>query len=267
MVIPGLHRRLEVNTTYNNTTQPNYNNEPQLQTNFMPSAISSNKRTRSYLFPEEIHIQEKTNTPNFSILSSGNDPSDVSTSFRRDNYNATTPMKPQALVTNISTLNYQELYQQCMNLHKENKILKNNVTPACRRKVRKQKKHKQTATMFEQQFPSICKAIARNHIWKYVKYISDESMLENYIDPKSIGYKFFKYYKNQSDTDKSLENDADIWEEAKDYIYEAIAAKRNAIQTKIKNCFKGTYMTSIFSSQIITNINYRHSSSLNHSRF
>ena len=48
-------------------------------------------------------------------------------------------MKPQALVTNISTLNYQELYQQCMNLHKENKILKNNVTPACRRKVRKQK--------------------------------------------------------------------------------------------------------------------------------
>ena len=95
MVIPGLHRRLEVNTTYNNTTQPNYNNEPQLQTNFIPSAISSSKRTRPYLFPEEIHIQEKTNTPNFSSLSSGNDPSDVSTSFRRDNYNATTLMTPK----------------------------------------------------------------------------------------------------------------------------------------------------------------------------
>ena len=93
--------------------------------------------------------------------------------------------------------------------------------------------------MFEQQFPSICKAIARNHIWKYVKYISDESMLESYIDPKSIGYKFFKYYKNENENDKILEKQAEIWEEAKDYVYEAIAAKRNAIQTNIKNCFKG----------------------------
>jgi len=260
MVIPGLNRRLKVNSTYNNTTQPIYKKEPQLQTNFIPSTISSNKQIRPYLFPEEIQIQEKASTPNFSSLSSGNDPSDVSTSFRRDNYNTTTPMKPHApLVTNIPTLNYQELYQQCINLHKENKILKNNVTPACRRKVRKQNKNIKNTTMFEQQFPSICKAIARNHIWKYVKYISDESMLENYIDPKSIGYKFFKYYKNQSDNDKTLENDADIWEEAKDYIYEAIAAKRNAIQTKIKNCFKGTYMISIFYSQIITNIKYQHS--------
>jgi hypothetical protein len=139
----------------------------------------------------------------------------------------------------MGTLNYHELYNECMKLHKENSILKNNVTPARRRKVRRQNKNNKNSTMFEQQFPSICKAIARNHIWKYVKYISDESMLESYIDPKSIGYKFFKYYKNENENDKILEKQAEIWEEAKDYVYEAIAAKRNAIQTKIKNCFKG----------------------------
>ena len=236
MVIPGLHRRVEVNTTYNNNAQPIYNVEP--KTNFLTSSTTS-ARTKAHILPTEIRVKNKTTSPlNFSSISSGNEASDVSTSFHRDNYNPVKPTPPQA-VTSMGTLNYHELYNECMKLHKENSILKNNVTPARRRKVRRQHKNDKNSTMFEQQFPSICKAIARNHIWKYVKYISDESMLESYIDPKSIGYKFFKYYKNENENEKILEKQAEIWEEAKDYVYEAIAAKRNAIQTKIKNCFKG----------------------------
>jgi len=45
------------------------------------------------------------------------------------------------------------------------------------------------------------------------------------------------FYRN-IDTQNTEKIDA-IWDEAKDYVSEAIAGKRNAIQTRIKKSFKG----------------------------
>ena len=62
-------------------------------------------------------------------------------------------------------------------------------------------------------------------------------MLDDYKDKSSIGYLFLSFYRN-IDTQNTEKIDA-IWDEAKDYVSEAIAGKRNAIQTRIKKSFKG----------------------------
>ena len=95
--------------------------------------------------------------------------------------------------------------------------------------------------MWGRQFPKICKDIAKDKIWRYVKFINDESMLDDYKDTSSIGYLFLSFYRNIDAQDAGKIDD--IWDEAKDYISEAIAAKRNVIQTRIRKHFRGNLVT------------------------
>ena len=139
----------------------------------------------------------------------------------------------------VSPMSLQEenrvLKLRLQHVQNELEAMKKTITPKHRRKARKElEKH---SDLIGRQFPKICKDIAKDKIWRYVKFINDESMLDNYNDKSSIGYLFLSFYRN-IDTQNSYKIDA-IWDEAKDYVCEAIAAKRNATQTRIKKSFKG----------------------------
>ena len=120
-------------------------------------------------------------------------------------------------------------------LQNELHAIKKSITPKNRRKARRELE--KISDTWGRQFPKICKDIAKDKIWRYVKFINDESMLDDYKDPSSIGFLFLSFYKN-IDTEDAGKVD-EIWDEAKDYVSEAIAAKRNAIQTRIKKNFRG----------------------------
>ena len=127
------------------------------------------------------------------------------------------------------------LKQRLKLLQNELNAIKKTITPKNRRKARRELE--KISDMWGRQFPKICKDIAKEKIWRYVKFINDESMLDDYKDPSSIGYLFLSFYRNIDTQDSGKIND--IWDEAKDYVSEAVAAKRNAIQTRIKKNFRG----------------------------
>ena len=139
----------------------------------------------------------------------------------------------------VSPMSLQEenmfLKLRLQHVHNELNVMKKTVTPKHRRKARKELEKQ--SDLVGRQFPKICKDIAKDKIWRYVKFINDESMLDDYKDKSSIGYLFLSFYRN-IDTQNTEKIDA-IWDEAKDYVSEAIAGKRNAIQTRIKKSFKG----------------------------
>lgn len=135
------------------------------------------------------------------------------------------------------------LKQQVHFLQQQLMILKQNISPAVRKKARKE--IDKQSDFLGRQFPKICKDIAKEKIWRYVKFINDESMLEEYRDKSSIGYLFLSYYRNINDNNPT-NNIEVIWDEARDYVAEAIGAKRNAVQTRIKKCFKGKNKNTLF---------------------
>ena len=80
-------------------------------------------------------------------------------------------------------------------------------------------------------FPTTVKQFTRNKLW----------MMDEYQIKGTIGYNFFTYYQDflhmpTIDEDTKVE----IWNEAKDYIEEALAAKWNAVQTAIKKTSKAS---------------------------
>ena len=139
----------------------------------------------------------------------------------------------------VSSMNLQEenmfLKLRLQHVQNELEAMKKTITPKHRRKARKElEKH---SDLVGRQFPKICVDIAKDKIWRYVKFINDDSMLDDYNEKSSIGYLFLSFYR-KIDTQNKYKVDA-IWDEAKDYVCEAIAAKRNATQTRIKKSFKG----------------------------
>lgn len=139
----------------------------------------------------------------------------------------------------VSPMSLQEentiLKVRLQKLQNELDAMKKIITPKHRRKARRElEKH---SDLVGRQFPKICKDITKDKIWKYVKFINDDSMLDDYNNNTSIGYLFLNYYRT-IDTLNTEKIDS-IWDEAKDYVSEAIAAKRNAVQTRIKKSFKG----------------------------
>jgi len=134
-----------------------------------------------------------------------------------------------------------ELFRQIKKLQEENRYLKKNIPQRLRKKVRKESPS--IVTMHPcnlNHFPTTVKQFTRHKLWRYVKFISDDVMLDGYQIKGTIGYEFITYYKEflltpTVDTETMME----IWNAAKDYIEEALAAKRNAVQTAIKTNFKG----------------------------
>jgi len=93
-------------------------------------------------------------------------------------------------------------------------------------------------------FDFITKRIAKNKIFRMVKFVISEQDMDKYIETNSIGYHFLQELKKEDQVHKSTMfegNEQTIWNNAKYLVHEAIGEKRNARQTQIKKAWKGLY--------------------------
>ena len=93
-------------------------------------------------------------------------------------------------------------------------------------------------------FDFITKRIAKNKIFRMVKFVINEHEMDKYLDESSIGYHFLKELKKEDQIHHSKlfeGNEKTIWDNAKYLVHEAIGEKRNARQTQIKKAWKGLY--------------------------
>lgn len=88
--------------------------------------------------------------------------------------------------------------------------------------------------------------IAKNQIFRKVKFISSEAELESFEDPNSIGHYFFECLMENVDDSTNIGDRKVFWETAKHSIYEAICEKRNAVQTAIKKKWFGKIFIHVF---------------------
>ena len=222
------HAMLQRNINPSNTPvfSPNDNFNSNKTDRRLPTTTSSLQSSRSnsrYKMsstksPMELLPTHKVRVPNIPI------PNEIKLI---DNNKLVSPMSAQE--ENIV------LKVRLQKLQNELDAMKKIITPKHRRKARRELEKR--SDFVGRQFPKICKDITKDKIWKYVKFINDDSMLDDYNNKTSIGYLFLNHYRT-IDTLETERIDS-IWDEAKDYVSEAIAAKRNAVQTRIKKSFKG----------------------------
>ena len=76
--------------------------------------------------------------------------------------------------------------------------------------------------------------IAKQRIFRKVKFITCKQQLDKYQEENSIGNYFFKCYTEHVVNPSAIGNRGEFWSNVKQSIYEAINEKRNAVQTAIK---------------------------------
>ena len=107
------------------------------------------------------------------------------------------------------------------------------------------KKHSRKSRKTLSHFDFITKRIAKNKIFRMVKFVISEQDMNKYTETNSIGYHFLQELKKEDQVHKSTMfegNEETIWNNAKYLVHEAIGEKRNARQTQIKKAWKGLYL-------------------------
>lgn len=82
--------------------------------------------------------------------------------------------------------------------------------------------------------------IAKQQIFRKVKFITCTEQLDKYLEKNSIGHYFFKCYTEHVENSSIIGSKGEFWSTAKNTVYEAINEKRNAVQTAIKKKWQGT---------------------------
>jgi hypothetical protein len=254
MGFKGLKKTLNVNTQYNNfhdrpIKQEEQHFENPEQQNFYKESPKAIPKVIQYAYQYKENVGS---SPEFSTIVE-TPPQKQTQSNKLPHHNPEknsinmgsiyTP--PQTLDRSFKSTN--ELLHEMKKLKEENELLKKNISPAVRKKVREEKKRKLVnLDYFEHHFPTTVKQFTRHKLWRYVKFVNDEDMLNGYSEKGTIGYKFFQHYTNRIHGQEMIDSKKDeIWNDAKDYIEEALAAKRNAVQTSIKTSFKGKFSLQI----------------------
>ena len=88
------------------------------------------------------------------------------------------------------------------------------------------------------------KFITKNYIFSKVKFITDESQLEDHKKKSSIGYLFLQVM--QQNHKEPIDDVEVFWNSAKKMVYSAINEKRNSVQNAIKKAWMRMYYVCIF---------------------
>ena len=132
------------------------------------------------------------------------------------------------------------MYHQLQALVEERKKDKALIEEMLNNKTKKIRKSRKTLSHFD----FITKRIAKNKIFRMVKFVISEQDMNKYTETNSIGYHFLQELKKEDQVHKSTMfegNEETIWNNAKYLVHEAIGEKRNARQTQIKKAWKGLY--------------------------
>ena len=85
------------------------------------------------------------------------------------------------------------------------------------------------------------KSITREEIFPKIKFITSQDQLDNF-DRGSLGYHFVEYCKKNCPTSMVSMEDGDFWNHIKNIVYVTLGSKRNAMQSSLKQKFKGMSM-------------------------
>ena len=83
------------------------------------------------------------------------------------------------------------------------------------------------------------RSITRDEIFHKIKFITNQKQLDAYEDPGTLGYYFIEYCKTNCPTSMINTDDGEFWLHVKDVVYKALGAKRNAVQSSLKEKFIG----------------------------
>lgn len=143
---------------------------------------------------------------------------------------------------------FEQKYQQkCAEKDKENEKMKKELHKMRYKLELKQKwdddnmkalKHKPLNRADKDLFLQV-RSITRDEIFHKIKFITNQEQLDSYEDPGSLGYYFIEYCKTNCPTSMINTDDGDFWLRVKDVVYKALGAKRNAVQSSLKEKFIG----------------------------
>ena len=85
------------------------------------------------------------------------------------------------------------------------------------------------------------KSITREEIFPKIKFITSQEQLDKF-DRGSLGYYFVEYCKKNCPTSMVSMEDGDFWNHIKNIVYVTLGSKRNAMQSSLKQKFKGMSM-------------------------
>lgn len=83
------------------------------------------------------------------------------------------------------------------------------------------------------------RSITRDEIFHKIKFVTNQKQLDEYEDPGSLGYYFIEYCKTNCPTSMINTNDGEFWHHIKNVVYKTLGAKRNAVQSSLKQKFIG----------------------------
>ena len=83
------------------------------------------------------------------------------------------------------------------------------------------------------------RSITRDEIFPKIKFVTNQDQLDEYEKPGSLGYYFIEYCKTNCPTSMVDMNDGEFWHHIKNVVYKALGAKRNAMQSSLKEKFIG----------------------------
>lgn len=85
------------------------------------------------------------------------------------------------------------------------------------------------------------RSITREEIFPKIKFITSQEQLDKF-GPGSLGYYFVEYCKKNCPTSMVSMEDGDFWNHIKNIVYVTLGSKRNAMQSSLKQKFKGMSM-------------------------
>ena len=98
--------------------------------------------------------------------------------------------------------------------------------------------HKPLNTADEDLFLQV-RSITRDEIFPKIKFVTNQDQLDEYEKPGSLGYYFIEYCKTNCAISMVDMNDGEFWHHIKNVVYKTLGAKRNAVQSSLKEKFIG----------------------------
>ena len=83
------------------------------------------------------------------------------------------------------------------------------------------------------------RSITRDEIFPKIKFVTNQDQLDEFEKPGSLGYYFIEYCKTNCPTSMIDMNDGEFWHHIKNVVYKTLGAKRNAIQSSLKEKITG----------------------------
>ena len=82
-------------------------------------------------------------------------------------------------------------------------------------------------------------SITRDEIFPKIKFVTNQDQLDEYEKPGSLRYYFIEYCKTNCAISMVDMNDGECWHHIKNVVSKTLGAKRNAIQSSLKDKFIG----------------------------